>query len=188
VRRHEERVQGRSAMLNVAASRDEQQQAMPGDSLVRVLMLTVTHAITIDASPERIRPSLAQMGTWRGGGYSYDRIDDGGRPSAHRNLSQFQEVAPGDILPWLPEATEGSVVAAVATPRDLILIVPGRNGQIASGEHRIAFLDSEQSRSIVRSRVADGWERAMQEARAYGRAARQCIARDLGPAWLVAGR
>lgn len=67
-------------MIRIAASRDEQQRAMPGDGLVPDPMIAITHAITIDAPPERIWPWLAQMGSSRGGWYSYDRIDNGGHP------------------------------------------------------------------------------------------------------------
>src|SRR5512136_1633265 len=115
----------RATMVSIAATRDEEQRSLPGDEIVRAPMLTVTHAVTIDASPERIWPWLSQMGSLRGGWYSYDWVDNGGRPSADRILEEYQRIAPGDILPALPGASEAFVVAAVDPPHDLVLTVPG---------------------------------------------------------------
>ncbi len=145
-------------MVSIGASRDEQQRSIPGDGLVRDPMFTVTHAVTIGATRDRVWPWLAQMGSSRGGWYSYDSIDNGGRPSADRILQEYQQIKPGDILPWLPGATEGFVVAAVTPPRDLVLTVPGRDGPIVSWEHLVESLGPSQSRLIVRSRVAAGWK------------------------------
>lgn len=145
-------------MVSIAASRAERQRPMPGDGLVRDPMFTVTHAVTIDATPAGIWPWLAQMGSLRGGWYSYDRVDNGNRPSADRILEEYQETAPGDVLPWLPGATEGFVVASVAAPHDLVLTVPGPDGPIATWEHLVEGIGPAQSRLILRSRVSRGWK------------------------------
>ena len=145
-------------MVSIGASRDEQQRPLAGDKLVQDTMFTVTHAVTIGATPERIWPWLAQMGSSRGGWYSFDSIDNGGRPSADRILREFQQIETGDFLPWLPGATEGFVVAAVAAPRDLVLTVPGPDGPIVSWEHLVEPLGPTHSRLIVRSRVATTWK------------------------------
>ena len=39
-------------------------------------------AVTIDAPPDQVWPWLVQMGGDRGGWYFWDRLDNGGRPSA----------------------------------------------------------------------------------------------------------
>jgi hypothetical protein len=155
-------------MVSVAASRDEQKRPMLGDELVREPMFTVTHAVTIDAPPERIWPWLSQMGSLCGGWYSYDWVDNGGRPSADRILEEYQRIAPGDIVPCLPGASEAFVVAAVAPPHDLILTVPGEDGPITSWEHLVKPLGPTQSRLIVRGRVARGWKQMAREARTAG--------------------
>lgn len=67
-------------MTSIAASRDERERTLPGDNIVPKVLFTVTHAITIDAPPESVWPWLSQMGSMRGGWYSYDRIDNGGQP------------------------------------------------------------------------------------------------------------
>ena len=86
--------------------------------------LTMTIEAEFDASPERVWPWLAQMGAGRAGWYAYDRVDNGGAPSAPRLMPECQDVAPGDILPAVPGATDVFVVAAVDPPRDLVLTVP----------------------------------------------------------------
>ncbi len=155
-------------MTTIEASRDEQQRAMPGDGLVPEPMFTVTHAITIDAPPERVWPWLSQMGSSRGGWYSYDRIDNGGRPSADRVLDEYQQLTPGAILPCLPGASDVFVVAVVEPPRDLILTVPGAHGPVTSWEHLVESMEPGRSRLIVRGRVAGGWKQMAREAHTVG--------------------
>jgi hypothetical protein len=60
----------------------EKRRPLPGDALVPEPIFVSTHAITIDAPPERVWPWIAQMGAGRGGWYSWDAIDNGGAPSA----------------------------------------------------------------------------------------------------------
>jgi hypothetical protein len=77
------------------ASHEEKQRAMPADPLVPGPMGVVTHAITINASLERVWPWLAQMGAGRAGWYSYDWIDNGGHPSANAILPAYQACRSG---------------------------------------------------------------------------------------------
>lgn len=83
---------------------EELERVMPGDGLIDNPTHTSTGAITVNAPPEDIWPWLVQMGTGRGGMYSYDWLDrlfgflD--RPSATRILPEFQALAVGDKIPW----------------------------------------------------------------------------------------
>src|SRR6266536_3703203 len=83
---------------------EELERVMPGDALMPDPTKTDTGAITVNAPPEAIWPWLVQMGTGRGGLYSYDLLDrlfgflD--RPSATRILPEFQHLAVGDKVPW----------------------------------------------------------------------------------------
>lgn len=77
---------------------EEQAREMPGDDYLdggpraRVVM---TRAISIDASPERVWPWLAQMG--RGAGwYSVDWLDNGRKTSARHLVSWIPEPRLGD--------------------------------------------------------------------------------------------
>lgn len=57
--------------------------------------IRMTRAVWVEAPPEQVWPWLAQMG--RGAGwYSYDRLDNGGRPSARHLVSWVPEPRPGD--------------------------------------------------------------------------------------------
>ena len=77
---------------------------MPGDVLIPNPTKVDTHTVTVNAPPEHIWPWLVQMGSGRGGLYSYDWLDrlfgflD--RPSATRILPEFQQLAVGDKIYW----------------------------------------------------------------------------------------
>ncbi len=75
---------------------------LPGDELLRRGATTTTRAITIDAPPEDVFPWLLQIGYGRGGWYSYDRIDNDGRPSVDRIDPSLQDLAVGDRIEMTP--------------------------------------------------------------------------------------
>ena len=75
---------------------------MPGDDLLRPEARSTTRAITIDARPEDVFPWLLQIGYGRGGWYSYDWIDNDGRPSVDRIEPALQQLAVGDRIEMLP--------------------------------------------------------------------------------------
>jgi len=146
------------------ASHEEKQRAMPADPLVPGPMGVVTHAITINASPERVWPWLAQMGAGRAGWYSYDWIDNGGHPSANGILPAYQHVAPGDVLPATPGMTDVFRVASARPPHDLVLTVPEANGgNQVSWEFLMEPLDHGRTRLIVRGRISHRWPGSIQE-------------------------
>ncbi|HEY2128006.1 MAG TPA: hypothetical protein VGH77_12555 [Streptosporangiaceae bacterium] len=69
---------------------------MAGDELCPRPQLNATRAVTIAAGPDDIWPWLVQWGWNRAGFYSYDLLDNLGRPSAGQILPQFQRLAVGD--------------------------------------------------------------------------------------------
>lgn len=83
---------------------------MAGDSEVRTPMLNATRAISINAAPEFVFPWLRQMGFGRAGWYSYDWIDNLGKPSATTIVPEWQNVAVGDPIPAGPFAFTATVV------------------------------------------------------------------------------
>jgi len=60
----------------------EKRSPLAVDALVPEPIFASTHAITIDAPPERVWPWIAQMGTGRAGWCSWDAIDNGGTADA----------------------------------------------------------------------------------------------------------
>jgi hypothetical protein len=76
-----------------------------GDELLPGAGLVTTRAITINAPPEAVWPWLVQMGSGRGGAYTYDRIENLlglDMHSADRILPEYQDVQVGDEFPMGP--------------------------------------------------------------------------------------
>ncbi len=84
------------------ATQEEVARGMPGDGLLRRDAPSTTRATTIDASPEVVFPWLLQIGYGRGGWYSYDWIDNDGKPSVERIDPELQRLAVGDRIEMLP--------------------------------------------------------------------------------------
>jgi hypothetical protein len=99
------------------ATQDERGRPMPGDDLYRATGVT-TRAITIEAPPDRVWPWLVQIGHGRGGWYSYDRIDNDGRPSADHIVPELQNLSVGDRIPFMPG--QGPVVQEIVPGRHLV--------------------------------------------------------------------
>jgi hypothetical protein len=107
--------------LTSGATPAEVAAAMPGDELLAGAELVSTRAVTIDAPPEAVWPWLVQMGSHRGGAYTYDWIENLfglDMHSADRILPQFQRLAVGDVLP-LGAGGPGMRVEVCDQPRTL---------------------------------------------------------------------
>ena len=83
------------------ATEEEVARTMPGDNLLPDANST-TRAITIHAEPEDVWPWLVQIGYGRAGWYSYDWIDNDGKPSANRILPELQALRVGDEITMIP--------------------------------------------------------------------------------------
>ncbi len=57
-------------------------------------------AVTIEAPPNQVWPWLVQLGGDRGGWYSWDQLDNAGRPSARQVHSEWQDLAVGDHVKY----------------------------------------------------------------------------------------
>ena len=88
--------------LRWGASDEEVTRPMPGDELVTRPHFNATRAVTIQARPEHIWPWLLQMGIGRAGWYSYDIVDNLGRPSARHVLPEWQDIKIGQLVPMSP--------------------------------------------------------------------------------------
>ncbi|GIF42828.1 SRPBCC family protein [Actinoplanes xinjiangensis] len=92
--------------LTWGATLEEAAAPLPGDELLTEPDLQSTRAVIIDAPPAAVWPWLVQMGSGRGGAYTYDWIENLfglGMHSADEILPQFQHLAVGEVLPLGPD-------------------------------------------------------------------------------------
>jgi hypothetical protein len=106
--------------LSWGATADEVGRTLPGDKVVSDPTFNATRAITIAARPEQIWPWLLQVGVKRAGWYSYDLLDNLGRPSAREIIPELQQVAVGDVVPLSPDGKQGVHVLALDLPRSML--------------------------------------------------------------------
>ena len=100
------------------ATDEEVGAVLPGDEIIPDAAGSTTRAITIDAAPTDVWPWLVQLGYDRAGWYSYDWIDNDGRPSADRVAPELQDLAVGDQILMGPGM--GPAVRELAPNRYLV--------------------------------------------------------------------
>ena len=95
----------RRPCLTWGATPEEAARELPGDDLLASPDIIATRGITIDAPPAAVWPWLVQMGSGRGGVYTYDWIENLfglGMHSADEIMPQFQDLKLGDEFPLGP--------------------------------------------------------------------------------------
>ena len=112
-------VAGRPRMLRWGASDEEVRGPYPGADLISGGRRGATMAVTIAAAPSRVWPWLIQMGCDRAGWYSWDRLDNGGVPSAEHIRPEWQHLSVGDRLASTPSGSAWFEVAALDPDRFL---------------------------------------------------------------------
>jgi hypothetical protein len=100
------------------ATDQEVHHPMPGDALLGPDAHSTTRAITVDVSPEAVFPWLLQIGYGRGGWYSYDWIDNDGKPSVEWIDPALKPLAVGDRIDMLPGF--GPVVREIAPNHHIV--------------------------------------------------------------------
>jgi hypothetical protein len=98
--------------LRWGATDDEVARTMPGDEVIANPSFDATRAVAIAAPPAHIWPWLVQIGCGRAGWYSYDWVDNLGRPSAEHIIPELQHIQVGDIVPISPNGKQGMFVKA----------------------------------------------------------------------------
>ncbi len=96
--------------LRWGATDEELARAMPGDEDVRTPSFAATRGVTVHAPPEAIYPWIVQIGMTRAGWYSYDLLDNLGRPSARQLLPEHQHIYVGQLIPMSPDGKQGIYV------------------------------------------------------------------------------
>ncbi len=80
---------------------DEATRTLPGEELMPQPGAALTHAVTIDAPPERVWPWIAQLGSDKGGFYTYawlENLGGAGVTNADHVEPSWQDPQPGDQL------------------------------------------------------------------------------------------
>ena len=118
----------RSWHLRWGTTDAEASAAMPGDGLLSGAQFVATRAVSIDAPAGAVWPWLVQTGFGRAGFYSYDWLDNLGRPSASTILPEFQEGGIGDLAAPMAEPANDHTsfrVVEMQHPHELVWAKPG---------------------------------------------------------------
>jgi hypothetical protein len=153
---------GVGAVCRVArhATRAEAAAPLPGDELLPEPRESLTHAITIRRSAAEVWPWLVQMGGDRAGWYSYDVVDNGGRPSFDHLDPSLQELSVGSVLPSLPNSAEGFTVVDLEPERSLVLGLPCPFGgpPVLTWSFVLEEPEPGCTRLLTRARIGDDYE------------------------------
>jgi hypothetical protein len=125
---------------------------LPGDELLATADIVSTRAVTIDAPPDAVWPWLVQMGSGRGGAYTYDWIENLfglGMHSAREVLPQFQDVNVGDELQLGPNRPKMRVEVMEAVRVFTVRFEDGTWVWIFA-----LFPDRQATRLVSRNRIA----------------------------------
>lgn len=112
----------RRGVLTWGATEDEVRAVLPGDELAPNADLVATRAVDIDAAPHEVWPWLAQIGSGRGGMYSYDALENVvgcEMSSADDVVPEWQDIEVGDVVHLHPDVS--LPVAVVEKDRALVL-------------------------------------------------------------------
>ena len=145
---------------SVRATPDEAERPLPGDELIAQPIGSLVHAVTIQRPLRDVWPWLAQMGAGtRAGWYSYDFLDNGGRPSAERIVPELQELSVSMIFPALPGMTDGFTLLAFERDRFLILGWRSPDGALLmTWAFVLQEAENRATRLIVRARAGRGYQ------------------------------
>jgi len=140
--------------LGWGATDEERSKAMPGDELLATASFEPTRAITIEAPPAVVWPWLVQIGYGRAGFYSYDLLDNLGRPSEERIVPDLQDLKVGDWIPMGPSANEETafLVQALEAPHYMVWSKPS-----STWAWVLTPLVGDRTRLVTRIRVRYRW-------------------------------
>ena len=128
--------------LRWGATNEEVAASLPGDAICPEAAGQVTHAITINAPPEKVWPWILQIGQDRGGFYSYTFLENligcEMQNTAHI-VPEWQNRAVGDTV-WFATPNhfsgQAKMIAAIVEPhRAMVLATPADWERLKAGMH-----------------------------------------------------
>jgi hypothetical protein len=147
--------------LRWGATDDEVRRPMPGDAIVTRPSFNATRAVTVQAPPALIWPWIVQIGFGRAGWYSYDLVDNLGRPSVTRIIPELQHLQAGDVVPFYQGigAPEGVGLKVKAFEPERWVLWWDDSTQDTTWTWALDPVDRWRTRLITRVRMRYRWTR-----------------------------
>jgi hypothetical protein len=145
--------------LRWGATDDEVRGPMPGDEIVARPTFNATRAVTVEAPPSMIWPWIVQIGFGRAGWYTYDLLDNFGRPSAEHIIPELQQIRAGDVIPIYQGrgAPEGVWLKVKAVETERWLLWWDDKTQGTTWAWALYPVDKQQTRLLTRVRMRYQW-------------------------------
>lgn len=138
------------------ATNDEVMLPMPGDDLIEKPTFNVTRAITIHARPEEIWPWIIQIGYGRAGFYSYDLLDNLGKPSADHIIPELQNIEVGSWIPMSGKVSEETAFRVMAFETSSWMLW---KKAASTWAWKLIPIDEESTRLVIRLKCQYRWTR-----------------------------
>jgi hypothetical protein len=147
--------------LRWGATDDEVGRTMPGDEVVTHPTFNATRAVTVQAPPSLIWPWIVQIGFGKAGWYTYDLLDNFGRPSATRIIPELQHLQAGDVVPFYQGigAPEGVGLTVKAIEPERWMLWWDDKTQDTTWAWALDPVDAHRTRLITRVRMRYQWTR-----------------------------
>ena len=145
--------------LRWGATDDEVRRAMPGDELVARPTFNATRAVTVEAPASMIWPWIVQSGFGKAGWYTYDLLDNFGRPSAKHIIPELQHLQTGDLIPFYQGigAPEGVGMKVKALQREEWMLWWDDKTHDTTWTWALYPVDEQRTRLITRVRMRYRW-------------------------------
>ena len=138
------------------ATDDEVMFPMPGDEFIEKPTFNVTRAITIRARPEEIWAWIIQIGYGRAGFYSYDLLDNLGKPSADCILPELQNIEVGTWIPMSGKVSEETAFRVMAFETNSWMLW---QKAASTWAWKLISIDEESTRLVIRLKCQYRWTR-----------------------------
>jgi hypothetical protein len=138
------------------ATDEEVALEMPGDELIKQATFNVTRAISFQARPEEIWPWIIQIGFHRAGFYSYDWLDNLGKPSTEHIIPALQDIEVGTWIPMAGKVSEETAFRVRAFEANRWILW---EKAASTWAWKLLPIDEEHTRLLIRLKCHYRWAR-----------------------------